>query len=729
MTYDLNSYFSSTERNKGSRVEVYPNRDVAGKLLAQYKNDCFRVVSIMDCVDATSKGFGKVDVVEAFRRLDEEITDASEPIVVVGLDALLAIRPENERKALTTILKKRVDASHSPDVAYLLHWRYFDEKAFSNERYKQSGKIAIFAGYEEELESPTIEVVSPDWIPNRKIEGYETVDSPRELYDKLDDYCPTGKYLLRVAPPRGKNYPNVIFHRNAREVLKRFYQIDVELSDDAIKTLLTNSVKLNEEPEEYLVGVFGADNLKPAFAPDRLHALRSYSIWNAFVWLCSRKVKDSPYLDYVLESGATSDDFMRKYVCDCVLELLSDGSKKLPNSVQERERLLNKMAKERASVVKSLADADGGSYVSDFVSLTRGNSAALRFLNCGRKAEQVEIIRLMKNENLDEGVPERYRDFFPALDMYLASNGCYPNAEIADYFAEYRRLKAQDEITDAFIERAFQGYDLIDNSIEHRESALAKYANMSSDELTTIVVDAMGAEYLPLLMDFAKKNNLPHEDYRLVRANLPTSTEFNPIDEQKYHTLSVKGLDNIAHDGAMKHETSGYEENLYAALKVFDDLFSKIKAALKTSSKDEEKIVVVTADHGSTRLAKLAYERRRELVCDLESSGEKPPTDWRYDEVDSSAVTPEEVVRTVSNEKTYWVARGYRRFSKSGGKKNELHGGATLEEILVPFVVFTSNPKNEMRERPQVVFQETPKQEKAPDADAQFTEDPAFDDI
>jgi hypothetical protein len=36
----------------------------------------------------------------------------------------------------------------------------------------------------------------------------------------------------------------------------------------------------------------------------------------------------------------------------------------------------------------------------------------------------------------------------------------------------------------------------------------------------------------------------------------------------------------------------------------------------------------------------------------------------------------------------YWVVRGYNRLPKEGGKKYELHGGATLEERLVPVVVF-----------------------------------------
>jgi hypothetical protein len=40
---------------------------------------------------------------------------------------------------------------------------------------------------------------------------------------------------------------------------------------------------------------------------------------------------------------------------------------------------------------------------------------------------------------------------------------------------------------------------------------------------------------------------------------------------------------------------------------------------------------------------------------------------------------------------TYWIVRGYNRLPKMGGKLYELHGGATLEERLVPIAVFTKN--------------------------------------
>ena len=60
--------------------------------------------------------------------------------------------------------------------------------------------------------------------------------------------------------------------------------------------------------------------------------------------------------------------------------------------------------------------------------------------------------------------------------------------------------------------------------------------------------------------------------------------------------------------------------------------------------------------------------------------------DWRYIDADSNSVPPQGVSSSISG--AFWVAKGYDRFSKRGGKLNELHGGLTREEVLVPFVVF-----------------------------------------
>ena len=62
--------------------------------------------------------------------------------------------------------------------------------------------------------------------------------------------------------------------------------------------------------------------------------------------------------------------------------------------------------------------------------------------------------------------------------------------------------------------------------------------------------------------------------------------------------------------------------------------------------------------------------------------------DWRYRERAPQAKCPPELEETLDGK--HWVVRGYDRLPKKGGGQSfELHGGATLEERLVPVVVFS----------------------------------------
>ena len=62
--------------------------------------------------------------------------------------------------------------------------------------------------------------------------------------------------------------------------------------------------------------------------------------------------------------------------------------------------------------------------------------------------------------------------------------------------------------------------------------------------------------------------------------------------------------------------------------------------------------------------------------------------DWRYRERAAQGGCPPELEETLDGR--YWVMRGYDRLPKRGGGQGcELHGGATLEERLVPVVIFS----------------------------------------
>lgn len=64
---------------------------------------------------------------------------------------------------------------------------------------------------------------------------------------------------------------------------------------------------------------------------------------------------------------------------------------------------------------------------------------------------------------------------------------------------------------------------------------------------------------------------------------------------------------------------------------------------------------------------------------------------------------------------SHWVVKGYNRLPKKGGKLHEMHGGATVEEILVPFIVFKQG----------AVF--IPQAQQTQDSSVEFVEDDDFD--
>jgi hypothetical protein len=104
--------------------------------------------------------------------------------------------------------------------------------------------------------------------------------------------------------------------------------------------------------------------------------------------------------------------------------------------------------------------------------------------------------------------------------------------------------------------------------------------------------------------------------------------------------------------------------------------------------------IVVTADHGASRLAVIA--RRENKGETLPWDGQ--PDDWRYSLAPQGAPRSPKLEQEYFPEtkKTYWIVRGYNRLPKMGGKLYELHGGASLEERLVPIVVFTRNAATEV---------------------------------
>jgi len=201
-----------------------------------------------------------------------------------------------------------------------------------------------------------------------------------------------------------------------------------------------------------------------------------------------------------------------------------------------------------------------------------------------------------------------------------------------------------------------------------------------------LVVDAMGAEWLPMLVAMARERNLGVDSLAVGEAHLPTTTRFNnihwPDATRRLH--DIKRFDNIAHNGAEMHEARCAEENLAVALDVIgSEVLPRVADGLARFER-----VLVTADHGSSRLAMLAWQSEPRLARTLDCEESAEVADWRYRERAAQGGCPPELEEALDGR--HWIVRGYDRLPKKGGGQGfELHGGATLEERLVPVVLFS----------------------------------------
>ena len=389
----------------------------------------------------------------------------------------------------------------------------------------------------------------------------------------------------------------------------------------------------------------------------------------ALVWMLRMSIHPDKYLSKVLSDPRFQTEHFKAFYVSKAIDLMGDVNERALCS--ERRDGIAYILQENASGL----DAE----IAGFIELAKDKDPyqVIPWLTNGTKFEKQECVRRLRRSDLN-ALPHDFFAAFPPLEHYLAPYAL-GNAQLEGYFTEYRRLKIKNEVTLEFFEKAKEiTYPFID--VKSRDDLLKELSNDTDAAL--LVVDAMGAEYMPLLLSMAKKHGIGVANAVPVSAKIPTSTKFNPISWPQERVLNgIHDLDNIIHNGVHVHGATTDEENLVGMLEVFSEIvIPRIAQALVRYRR-----VVLTADHGASRLAVLAS--RQKLSKTLPVVGvDAYADDWRYVKADPNTVPPALVASNVAGD--HWVVKGYDRMSKPGGKLNELHGGLTYEEAIVPLVVF-----------------------------------------
>lgn len=663
MSYDLNAFFHFNSRNQStSRVMVYPNQDIAAKLLNYVKGLGAQEISVAECIPESACRLPMPHVL--MDAIDRVARNQGGYSAVVGLDAYLALLEAKNIAVFMSELRKRLDKD-ALHIDYLLSGNC--PLPFAA-RYEEARKVVVLDGEEETPEPFRIYAYQKQWAKPGDDIGFHA------LLRRTASFCPSGEYAIflpDISSAQSGLGKAVTFVTGIRDIAMRFYGFDAHLDDAVLEQLLLDCVQCGQTPDAFLVERIKKENCNLRLALKRLLALRQDSLWPAYVWYVKKSIPEQSYMAEVLSEEGDAEKLLWNYAVGAALHVLSDGN-------------AHKFAFERAEGLKALQDSTQiEPLIIEFIASAKEREDALPFLNCGTFSEKVEIVRRAAKEEFTHELPKLYGELYPTLLDYLSPYD-WGNRTITAYFQEYRRLKLSDTLTDVF---ATQAYDtLLPDGIPARDSVLEPLRPQTDTAL--LVVDALGIEYLPILTALAKRYGLHLEHPKTTSANIPTETKFNPIQWDPQRTLApVKGLDNIVHDGTEKHEAASPERCFAATLqKIESDVLNRIVDGLIRFSR-----VVVTADHGSSRLSVIASRDGKSKTLPWKPGEE--PLDWRYSTALEDVQRPEECESQYvpDSGETYWVVRGYHRLPKKGGKKYALHGGASLEERLVPVLVFSKD--------------------------------------
>ena len=139
--------------------------------------------------------------------------------------------------------------------------------------------------------------------------------------------------------------------------------------------------------------------------------------------------------------------------------------------------------------------------------------------------------------------------------------------------------------------------------------------------------------------------------------------------------IDIKDLDSLKHEGTSKYnyEITKLPIHIIEEFSIIDKVLKSIEEDLHVNGYNK---VFIIADHGASRLAVInEMENKWELTQKGLHSGRCCPV------TDVS-----EKIEFATEENGYWCIANYDRF-KGGRKANvEVHGGASLEEVVIPII-------------------------------------------
>jgi hypothetical protein len=410
---------------------------------------------------------------------------------------------------------------------------------------------------------------------------------------------------------------------------------------------------------------YGLNN-NPEFYFDFYVRGTDFKSWLHFVALKTKtNTLSNEYLKYVMQNTTAFGDFTHN-----VLNMIT--------GIPITDNRFDKFYRDRNILIEKFTDPEVANYV---IATRKKLKESLHYLTDGTLVEKEEIISYFSKFN-DKFAYERLLTVYPTLSQYLChydfnSDSVPPDlrTQFASYFEEYKSQKLLNKIYPEFESKVIslaQPDVRVYNRLSSRNEIIDK---IIKDNTFLYWLDALGVEFLGFIQTKCSQMGLSLIIH-IARAELPTITTLNRdfYDSwrgQKHHD---ERLDALKHKDSGGYDYRNTKLPIHLAKEL--DIISEVldSARTKLAMHHIEKFVLAS-DHGASCLAVI---KECELKYETDTKGKHSGRCCAFFETDD--------LPTAAVDNGFLVLADYGRFRGSRAANVEVHGGASLEEVLVPIV-------------------------------------------
>ena len=393
-----------------------------------------------------------------------------------------------------------------------------------------------------------------------------------------------------------------------------------------------------------------------------------FGIWLLWLWYKLGLTAKGDYLAFAIQRAQSSNQIQKEIECAI---LLCTSNPAFDTWVKERMQALCNMGLVELST----------EFWNGFAGIT-DERTKLKLLSNTTHKERTKIIQIISEALNNNKKIADYKAIlsckYPDLLLYFKESS-YLKGDLDDYIRAYKQFKVMDYYDMSISESAFD----VDTFQYETRSSLLNTIKCSKDAYY-LWVDGMGVEWIDMLIEKVaqRKEELNTPVVEIGMAVMPTTT-FANMKKADSETVSYK-FDRF---DSLSHIKDKSDCNYFSIIdKQFEMIGSIADLIVQLSNDHPQKLIVVTADHGMSRMAAKAFH---------EKQGITPPKGAEIKNLGRYCILPHGVspydFSHAYKEDNCLAFRDHSHFVCSGYAPGEIHGGASPEEWLVPVIVFTSD--------------------------------------